>query len=91
MPTTNHPNYARYMTLYSLELLNLEHSNAAVYEMLKKGGFSVRRNEQQFKRVAVDMCLKQSINAEAKNRLRGVVAYADINSAVNRWIVTSAM
>ena len=59
--------------------------------MLKSGGFSVRRNEQQFNRVGVDMCLEQTINAEAKNRLKGVVAYADINSAVNRWLVTSAM
>ena len=37
------------------------------------------------------MCREQTINAEANNRLRGIVVYADINSAVNRWLVTSTM
>ena len=44
-----------------------------------------------FSRVAVDMALKQTINAEQKNRLKGIMAFADINSAVNRWQVTSSM
>ena len=88
---TNHQNYSRYVTLYSLELLNLEHSNPVVFHMLKNGGFSIRRNEQQFNRVGVDMCHEQTINAQAKNRLKGIAAYADVNTAVNRWLVTSAM
>ena len=44
-----------------------------------------------YSRVGVDMALEQTINAEAKNRLKGIVAFADINSAVNRWIVTNSM
>ena len=32
---TNHPNYAHCMTLYSLDLLNLEYSNPTVFRMLK--------------------------------------------------------
>ena len=88
---TNHQNYSRYVTLYSLELLNLEHSNPVVFHMLKNGGLSIRRNEQQFNRVDVDMCLEQTINAQAKNRLKGIVAYADVNTAVHRWLFTSAM
>ena len=43
-----------------------------------------------FSRVA-GMALKQTINAEQKNRLKGIMAFADINSAVNRWQVTSSM
>ena len=88
---TNHQNYSRYVTLYSLERLNLEHSNRVVFHMLKNGGFSIRRNEQQFNRVGVDMCLEQTINARAKKRLKDIVAYADVNTAVYRWLVTSAM
>ena len=35
------------------------------------------------------MALEQSINAQAKNRLKGIMAYDDIDSAVNRWHITS--
>ena len=61
-----------------------------LYNMLVNGGFYVRRSEN-FCRVGVDMALKQTINAEAKNRLKGIIAFADINSAVNRWLLTSSM
>ena len=37
------------------------------------------------------MALEQTINAEAKNRLKGIMAFADINSVVNRRQVTSSM
>ena len=37
------------------------------------------------------MALEETINAEAKNRLEGIMAFAYINSAVNRWQVTSSM
>ena len=37
------------------------------------------------------MALEQTINAEAKNRLKGIIGYADISSAVNRWITTKLM
>ena len=37
------------------------------------------------------MALEQTINAEAKHRLKGFTAYADISSAVNRWLVTSSL
>ena len=30
------------------------------------------------------MALEQTKNAEAKNRLKGIIGYADISSAVNR-------
>ena len=35
------------------------------------------------------MALEQKINAKAKNRLKGIMAYDDIDSTVNRWHVTS--
>ena len=37
------------------------------------------------------MALEQTINAEAKNRFKSIMAFADINSALNRWQVTSSM
>ena len=41
-------------------------------------------------RVGIDMASEQIINAEVKSRLKGVVAYADISTASNRWIVTGS-
>ena len=35
------------------------------------------------------MTLEQTINAEAKNRVKGIMAYTDISTAVNCWVVTT--
>ena len=86
--STNHQNYAKWMTRYSLELLNL---NPPLRRMLLNGGLSIRRSSHHFCRVGVDMALEQTINAEAKNRLKGIIAFADVNTAVNRWLVTNTM
>ena len=53
-------------------------------EYLKNGAFSVNHTGKPFSRVAVDMALERTINAEVKNCLKGIMAFADINSAVNR-------
>ena len=86
--STNHINYARWMSRYSLQLLNI---HPTIRSMLWYGGLSVRRSDNNFGRVGVDMALEQTINAEAKNRLKGIMAFADVNTAVNRWLVTSSM
>ena len=52
---------------------------------------SVNRSGKPFSRVDVDMALEQTINAEAKSRLKGIIQFADVSSAVNRWMVTSNM
>ena len=54
-------------------------------------GLSVRRSKNHFSRVGADMILEQTINAEAKSRLKGIIAFADVNTAVNRWFITSSM
>ena len=38
---TNHHNYSRWMTLYALELLNLENKNPEAELQLRSDGFSV--------------------------------------------------
>ena len=57
--STSHHNYARWMILYGLELLNIA-------EMLRNGGFTINRTGKPFGNVGVDMALEQTINAEAK-------------------------
>ena len=53
------------------------------------GGLSVWRFKNHFYRV--DMALEQTINAEAKSRLREIIAFADVNTVMNRWLITSSM
>ena len=88
---TNHQNYARWMSLYSLELANLQSKRPVIFDALSGGAFSVNRTGNAFARVGTDMALEQTINAHAKSRLKGIMQYADVQSAVNRWLVTSSM
>ena len=37
------------------------------------------------------MALEQTINANAKSRLKGVMAFPEISTVVNRWTVTASM
>ena len=53
------------MILYALELL-------IIAEMLRNGGFTINRPGNPFGNVGVDMALEQTINAETKNRLKGI-------------------
>ena len=59
--------------------------------MLQNGGFSVNRTGNAFAEVSVDMALEQTINVSTKNRLQGIMNFADVSTAVNRWIVTASM
>ena len=72
------------MTYYGLELVDLKNEKPEVMEALIKGAFSINRSGNAFAGVPVDMALGQSIDAHAKNRLKGIIAYAGINSAVNK-------
>ena len=87
--STDHSNYARWMTYYALELANLKEENPELLEVLKDGAFSINRTGRPFSRVGIDMALEQTINA--KSRLKGIVSFADVSTAVNRWIVTGSM
>ena len=85
------------MIYYALELVNVKNEKPEVMEALIKGAFSINRSGNAFAGVAVgvagvaDMASEQNINAHAKNCLKGIMTYADIDSAVNRWHVTSPM
>ena len=63
--TTNHLNYAKWMTRYSLQLMNIDFP---LKKMLMEGGFTVRLSKNHYCRVGVNMALEQTINAEAKSR-----------------------
>ena len=76
------------MTRYSLELSYLD---LPLRKMLMNGGLSFWQSKNHFSRVVVDMALEQTINAEAKSKLKGIIAFADMNTVVNRWLITGSM
>lgn len=53
--------------------------------------FFINRIRSTFAGVPVHFSLKKTLNAHAKSCLKGVIAYADINSGVNRWHLRNAM
>ena len=88
---TNHHSYSKWMTLYALELLNLKNKKPDVELQLRSVGFSVNQSGRKFSNVGVDMAIGQTINTEAKSRLKGIIDFVDISSAVNRWITSNSM
>ena len=73
-----------------LDLGNLETSQPNLKKIFTEGAFSINRTEKSFASVPVDIALEQTINANAKSRLKGIMAFANISTAVNRWIVTAS-
>ena len=57
---TNQHNYARWMSLYSLDLANLETSQLDLQKILTEEGFNVNRTGKSFATVPVDMALEQT-------------------------------
>ena len=71
----NHQNYARWMTYYALDLVNVKNEKPEVKEALMKGAFSINRSGNAFAGVPIEMALEQSIYTHAKNCLKGIMAF----------------
>ena len=63
----NHHNYARWISLYSLEFANLETSQPDVRKILIARAFCVNGIGKSFASFPVDMALEQTISANAKS------------------------
>lgn len=71
--------------------MSLPEENPILIEMLHSRGFSVNWTGNSFSRIGVNMALRQIINAEAKSRLKAIMAYVDVASAVKRWVIINSM
>ena len=80
----NHHNYAKYLSVYFITLLNLP---AEAKALLKDDGFSVSRSGKPAARTAVDLTIEQSINRHAKTS-GGIVGFSRSLPAYYRWCVT---
>ncbi|KAK3742892.1 hypothetical protein RRG08_061489 [Elysia crispata] len=83
----DHHNYARYLTVYFISLLNLSDSHPGAESLLRNNGFSVCRSDVPASRTAVNLTIEQTINRHAKTR-GGIVGFSRSLPAYYRWSVT---
>lgn len=69
----NRPNYARYLVKYHDNLLKIDETYPGLRDQLKKGSFDVKRTNKNFSRQLVELTLEQTINADAANKLTGII------------------
>lgn len=85
---TNRHSYARWMAKHQLNLINLPTTHPGLKELLTGGLFSIRRTNNHFSRLPVDLTLEQTVNADAASRMTGYTAATNNYSARLRWSVT---
>lgn len=67
----NRQNYARWMAKYRLDLMNIEITHPGLRNIVNAGAFSVRRTNNEFARLPVDLTFEQTVNADAASRMTG--------------------
>ena len=83
----DHCNYARYVPVYLMTLMNLSKTHPGCKEFLKQNGFSVSRSKVTCSRNAVDITIEQTINRHAKSQ-GGIIGFSRNYAAYYRWCVT---
>lgn len=83
----DHHNYARYLVVHILTLLNLQRTHPGAEELLRNNGFSVCRSQVPSSRNSVDITIEQTINRYAKCT-GGIVGYSRNFWAYARWCIT---
>lgn len=85
----DHTNYARYGTVYWEEMMSLQQTHPAAYNMLESGDFGVQRNNTHgFSQVPVDQTIEQTLNRNTKTK-GGIVGFSLKKGAVRRWLITA--
>lgn len=81
----NQPNYAKFLVKYHDDLIKIDQTHPGLKEALEKGSFGVKRTDKSFSRQPVDVTLGQAINADAANRLTGILHFTNSIGARQRW------
>ena len=71
----DHYNYARYLPVYLMTLLNLSETHPGAECLLRKNGFSVSRSEVPVSCNAVDITIEQTMNRHAKSH-GGIIGFS---------------
>ena len=88
----NGQNYARYLTFFSVYMLNVDKNHPGVEELLKRGDFSVARSFILGNICAVDKTIEETFMRHAKSRGGGMcVAISNLSNnpeAYQQWART---
>lgn len=69
----NHQNYSRWLIYYVGKLSSIDETHPGLRSSFEQGSFGVRRTEEPFSKVPVDLTLEQTINGEAARKLIGII------------------
>jgi hypothetical protein len=83
--TFNQPNYARWLVKYSDNLAKVDTTHPDLHSIFQSGCFGVRRSNNNFSRLPVDLTLEQTVNADAAKKLTGISHFTNSISARQRW------
>ena len=79
--TFSHSNYARWLVRYHDNLLKLGETYKDVYDGFKKGCFGIKRTQENFSRLPIDLTLEQTVNADAASQKSGISYFTNSISA----------
>ena len=85
----DHVNYARYLPVYLMHMIQLPETHPEAQMMLENGDFGVQRNsEHGFSQLPVDQTIEQTLNRSTKTN-GGIVGFSLKKNAVQRWLLTA--
>lgn len=88
--TMNHPNYARYLTIYLNKLENINITHPGLLEDSGSSMLGIRRTAKPFSRIPIDITLEQTINADAASA-SGIKELTDSFNRREKWAITHAL
>ncbi len=78
-------NYSKWMTLYLMNLLNMDQTHPGLKEKLLNGALTISRSNKSFSRTEIDLTLEQTVNADAASRLTGIASMTQNINARRQW------
>ena len=85
----DHVNYARYLPVYLIHMIQLPETHPEAQLMLQNGEFGVQRTtEHGFAQLPIDQTIEQTLNRSTKTK-GGIVGFSLKKNAVQRWLLTA--
>ena len=82
------PNYARFLTLYWVNMQKMPQTHPEVHNQFELGNYSVRRHHGKFNEIPSDQTIEQTINRQQKCG-REINGFSISEGTVQRWVLTN--
>ena len=81
----NQQNYARWLTRYHDNLLQVSQTHPGLLEIMQKNGIGVKRTPKPHSTQPIDLILEETINLDAANSITGISHITNSIAARQRW------